>query len=661
MQEKEGERQKVLAGKSCMRSTSNTTERMSTVFQRQKLLRTILAAVCAVFLPVSAAWAVGSVQVTVENLNVRSGPSLQDPVLATLPAKSVLPVLDEQGDWLNVRLPDGRTGWVANWLVKPMAQQDAGPQAESQTDDLNVRSGPGQTFPVIQTIDPGTRYPIVQRSGQWLQIQLSPQKKGWVAGWLVNEYPAAKQGTATPGGVSGGQANDSAPATPPGGQATGSAPVTPPDGQPKQQGRELILDYAPYVYPVPDAAQPAIGQLHDGEIITVLAEQNGWIQFPYGGVNAWIPKKGTIQTPLPAEGTNQQNPHPPQPVPDTSAPATGSGSTGQPQSPVKRTATVQSDGLNLRGQASTTSPVLGTLKLGTSLTILEQQGDWYRVQTPDGKTGWVAGWLISVQQPALSGPYVTILNPDTNIRSGPGTQHGIVRRVQTGEKYAIVKKEGDWFRIALSDGTTGYVAGWLVAPEGMPPVIKGNELVGKVIVVDPGHGGNDNGATGASFSTLEKTVNLQVGLLLKNKLEAAGAKVIMTRSDDRKLTLQQRVDVAVQNNADIFVSIHHNTHPNTLTNGTIVFYYNKGNSSKLASLVQSEIVKATSYRDLQSRFGNYYVLRENPVPSILAEIGFLSNYNEEIRLRSEKQQDLAAEGLYKGILQYFASQNVQEG
>lgn len=630
------------------------------MFQRQKLLRTILAAVCAVLFPVSAAWADGSVQVTVDNLNVRSGPSLQDQVLTTLPAKSVLPVLAEQGEWLNVQLPDGRTGWVANWLVKPVAQQSAGPQAESQTTNLNVRSGPGQTFPVIQTINPGTRYPIVQRSGQWLQIQLPSQKKGWVAGWLVTEHPAASQGTAAPGGVSGGQANGSAPATPPGGQATGSAPVTPPGGQPNQQGRELILDYAPYVYPAPDAAQPAIGQLHDGEIITVLAEQNGWIQFPYGGVNAWIPKQGTVQTPLPAAGSGQPNPNPPQPVPDTGAPAPDSGS-GQPQAPAKRTATVQTDGLNLRGQASTTSPVLGTLKLGTTLIILEQQGDWYRVQTPDGKTGWVAGWLISVQEPAMSGPHVTILNPDTNIRSGPGTQYGIVRRVQTGEKYAIVKKEGDWFQITLRDGSTGYVAGWLVAPVGMPPVIKGNELVGKVIVVDPGHGGNDTGATGSSFSTLEKTVNLQVGLLLKNKLEAAGAKVIMTRSDDRKLTLQQRVDIAVQNNADIFVSIHHNTHPNTLTNGTIVFYYNKGNSSKLASLVQSEIVKATSYKDLQSRFGNYYVLRENPVPSILAEIGFLSNYNEEIRLRSEKQQDLAAEGLYKGILQYFASQNVQGG
>jgi N-acetylmuramoyl-L-alanine amidase len=617
-------------------------ERMSDVFQQQKILRTIMAAVCIVSLPVSAAKAESSVQVSVDKLNVRSGPSLQDQVLTTLPVNSVLPVLAEQGEWLNVRLPDGRTGWVAGWLVKPTAQANTGLLAESQTTNLNVRTGPGLTYSVIQTINPGTRYPIVQRSGDWLMIELPSQKKGWVASWLVTEHRAADQGTTAPGGVSGGQAN-------------GSAPATSPAGQTNQQGRELILDYAPYVYPVPDYAQPAIGQLHNGEIITVLTEQNGWIQFPYNGVNAWIPKQGTGQTPAPA-GSGQPNPNPPQPAPNAGAP-----SSGQPKSPAKRTATVQTDGLNLRGQPSTNSPVLGTLKLGTTLTILEQQGDWYRVQTPDGKTGWVAGWLISVQQPAMSGPHVTILNPDTNIRSGPGTQYDIIKRVQTGEKYAIVKKEGDWFQITLSDGSTGYVAGWLVSPQGMPPVIKGNELVGKVIVVDPGHGGNDTGATGSSFSTQEKTVNLQVGLLLKNKLEAAGAKVIMTRSDDRKLTLQQRVDIAVQNNADIFVSIHHNTHPNSQTNGTIVFYYNQGNSSKLASLVQSEIVKATNYKDLQSRFGNYYVLRENPIPSILAEIGFLSNYNEEMRLRSEKQQDLAAEGLYKGILQYFASQNVQGG
>ncbi|MCM3473103.1 SH3 domain-containing protein [Brevibacillus borstelensis] len=629
---------------------------------RQHLLRTLLAVACAVTLPVTAAFAAGTIQVTVDNLNVRSGPSTQDQVVTTLPIKTVLPVISEKGDWIHVRLPNGKTGWVANWLVtksgtstKPAPQsgaQSTAPQVESTTDNVNVRSGPGQNYSVVQKINPGKKYTVTQRSGEWVQIQLSASAKGWVAGWLVTEHNAGKpagQPSTTPAG-------GNPPAAP--AHSDGSAGA----GQAGSQGSSLTLEYNPYIYPSPDFSLPAIGQLHSGYTITVTKKQNGWIQFPYDGIQAWIPEEGTTQPGTgqanAGSGAANQNQQPP----DVQPPA-NNGSTNT-QQPAKQTATVQTDGLNLRAESSTASAVLGTLKAGSTLTVLEKKEDWYRVQTPDGKIGWVAGWLVTVQQPVMPappGPHVTVLNPDTNVRSGPGTNHPILKQIQPGEKYSIIKREGDWFELKFTDGSTGFVAGWLVSATGTPAVVKTNALVGKVIVVDPGHGGNDNGATGSSFSTLEKTVNLQVALLLRNKLEAAGAKVIMTRSDDRKLTLQQRVDVAIQNNADIFVSIHHNTHPNSTTNGTIIFHYNKGNSSKLASLVQAEVVKATSYKDLQSRFGNYYVLRENPVTSILAEIGFLSNYNEELRLRSEKQQDLAAEGLFNGILQYFSSQSVQEG
>ncbi|AWX55341.1 N-acetylmuramoyl-L-alanine amidase [Brevibacillus brevis] len=617
------------------------SERMSIVFVRQKILRSLLTVVCAIFLPVSAAWAAGSVQVTVDKLNVRSGPSLQDTIVTTLPNKTVLPVISTKNDWIQVKLPNGQSGWVANWLVNTQQQQQkpataSAKQVESNTTNLNVRSGPGQTYAVVQTINPGTRYPIVQKSGEWIQIQLNAGTKGWVANWLVKEVGAGQA-------VSPPSTGSTPPTTNPAG--TGSQPKPP-----AVQGASLTLDFAPYVYATPDASTPAIGQLHAGEKITVLNRQNGWIQFPYDGVNAWL-------------STDQTNPDTGQPT----LPENGNGSTqpqtGQPSSS-SQTATVKTDGLNLRSEPNTTSAIQATLPAGSTLTVLEKQGDWYRINTAAGKTGWVAGWHITVNQPSMptpSGPYVTIMNPDTNVRSGPSTDHNVIKQVQPGEKYGIANKSGEWFQVNFPDGSTGYIAGWLVSANGAPAVVRSNDLAGKVIVVDAGHGGTDGGSTGSSFSTLEKTVNLQVSLLLRNKLEAAGAKVIMTRADDRKLTLQQRVDIAIQNQADIFVSVHHNTHPNSATNGSIIFYYSQGNSSKLASLVQTELVKATNYKDMNYRYGNYFVLRENPVPSILAEISFLSNYNDEIRARSEKQQDLAAEGLFKGIVQYFNTQSNQGG
>lgn len=629
------------------------------MFFRQLLLKTLLTVACAVFIPVSTAWAADFVQVTVDKLNVRNGPSLQDTILTTLPKQTVLTVIQKQNDWVQVKLSDGRTGWVAGWYVTPVANAPAASsstaptstasaasaiQVESKTDGLNVRTGPGTNHSIIQTIDPGTRYPVVQKQGDWYQIQLPSDNKGWVAGWLVKEHAASGGGTHSPAASDSPAANQPAtPAASPQSQAnagkTGSV-----------QGASMTLNSSPYIYPVPDAGTPAIGQLHPGQTITVLARQGAWIQFPYNGINAWI----SVGEPE-----------------NSASPATDVTQGGQAQTPTAAgdaqnatqtiTLTVKTDGLNLRSEGNTSSAILGTLPLNTQLTVLKQQGEWYQVKTPDGKIGWVAGWLVSVNYPTPEGPYVTILNQDTNVRKGPGTEYEIIRRLNAGEKHPILGTEGDWFQIRLSDGTAGYVAGWLVSPVGAPAVIKNTELTGKVIVVDPGHGGSDNGATGSSFATLEKNVNLQVALMLRNKLESAGAKVIMTRADDRKLTLQQRVDIAVQNNADIFVSIHHNTHPNPETNGTIVFYYSEGNSSKLASLVQNGIVHTANYKDLQARFGDYYVLRENPVPAILAEVGFLSNYSEEIRLRSERQQELAAEGIFKGIVQYFAMLNNQGG
>lgn len=171
------------------------------MFVRQKILRSLLTVVCAISLPVSAAWAAGSVQVTVDKLNVRSGPSLQDAIVTTLPNKTVLPVISSKNDWIQVKLPNGQSGWVANWLVSTQQQQQpqqqkpataSAKQVESTTTNLNVRSGPGQTYAVVQTINPGTRYPIVQKSGEWIEIQLNAGTKGWVANWLVKEVGAGQ-------------------------------------------------------------------------------------------------------------------------------------------------------------------------------------------------------------------------------------------------------------------------------------------------------------------------------------------------------------------------------------------------------------------------------------------------------------------------------------
>ncbi|WP_241236202.1 SH3 domain-containing protein [Brevibacillus marinus] len=606
---------------------------------------THLAAAIGLLFSLSVPASVGAanaanVQVMVDKLNVRSGPGLDHAVISSVTAEMKLPVLAEQENWFQVQLPDGQTGWVAGSFVQPLA--GGASQIESSVTNLNVRSGPGQSHAVVSQINPGQAYPVVAQNGQWFQIQLPDGQTGWVAGWLVKETASAAaqqaeqadsvQPAQIPAQPAAGVQTLPVPGQPSPATAAVSADSTGPQpAAPLPTSVTITLAALTNVHNDDDPQAPVIGQLSAGDSIAAIPQENGWLQITYDGAVAWIRPGSEGGGGLPAAAVN------PPPA-------------GQP------TVIVEVSNLILRSQPTTASERITLLDKGTSLRVLAAEGDWYQVQTPGGQIGWVAGWLVNeVLSPAAASaqPTVTILNPQTNIRSGPSTESAVLARAEAGEVFPLVQTEGDWFQIRLPDGTLGYVASWIVKVDPMPGLSGEKPLQGKVIVVDPGHGGEDNGATGTSFSTLEKVINLQVAKLLKNKLEAAGATVILTRSDDRKVSLQERVDIAVRNKADLFVSIHHNSHPSSQTNGTIVFYYDQGESSKLASLVQTEIVKATQYKDLNARFGNYHVLRENPVVSILAEIAFLSNYEDERRLRTAEHQDQAAEGIYRGIVRYF--------
>ncbi|WP_255298438.1 SH3 domain-containing protein [Brevibacillus dissolubilis] len=619
------------------------------------------------------------VQVTVDNLNVRTGPALTYPVASTVDLSTKLPVVKEENNWTQVKLPNGQTGWLASWLLKPVATASTATYIHSKVTNLNVRKGPSQTFQVIAQINPNETYQLMQKNGEWAQIKLANGQTGWVASWHVEETKAAAtgQGSTTSGTASSTTGSTAAKPSTPTSTATPAAPNTGTNNGTATSGT-LTATESVTVYGGPDTGFPTIGKLSKGDKVPHEMKSGTWYLITYNGQKAWVNgAKGVTVQASGQSGSGQ------------TTPSTPAGQSGTVTPAATATVKVVSTSLNLRSQPTTTSSSITLLSSGASLTLLAQSGDWYQVKTSDGKTGWVANWLVSKpdnpnwnQSPSTGTPSgntggssganagtgsgsgsgtgastgqgsVTILEPDTNIRKSPSTSAEIISRVRAGETFPIVRTEGDWFLIQLADGTTGYVAGWIVSATGVSNVVRSTTVAGKVIVLDAGHGGDDAGAIGTSFSTQEKVINLQVTQYLKNKLEAAGARVIMTRNDDRKLTLQGRVDVAVTNKADLFVSVHHNTHPNAMTNGTIIFYYREGESKRLASLVQSEVVKSTGYKDMNARFGDYFVLRENPVTSILCEVGFMTNYQEEAAIRSSQKQDQAAEGIYKGIVRYF--------
>ncbi|GAB6100191.1 hypothetical protein JCM16358_20700 [Halanaerocella petrolearia] len=180
-----------------------------------------------------------------------------------------------------------------------------------------------------------------------------------------------------------------------------------------------------------------------------------------------------------------------------------------------------------------------------------------------------------------------------------------------------------------------------------------NNLAGKRIVVDPGHGGYDPGALGARLR--EKDINLDIGLALRDILEQAGAKVIMTREKDREVSLDERTDLANKLGADIFVSIHINSHQTKEPFGTETFVGEEAENTSylLAHFVQDSLAKELDTYDRGTKSEDLYVLRNSNMPSILAEVAFISNPEEEELLSQPESRMNAAVGLYKGISKYF--------
>ncbi len=175
----------------------------------------------------------------------------------------------------------------------------------------------------------------------------------------------------------------------------------------------------------------------------------------------------------------------------------------------------------------------------------------------------------------------------------------------------------------------------------------------KVIVIDPGHGGEDTGAFGYSGeNVMEKDLNLKVAHKLARLLSDAGAIIQMTREDDRSVSLKSRVDFARTNDADIFVAVHHNAIYKPAISGTETYYYNR-NSKLLAKLVHNNMVSKLRQQDRGLSRVKFFVVFKTTMPSVLVEPLYISNPEEELLARDPIFQQRIAESIFNGIKQYF--------
>lgn len=177
----------------------------------------------------------------------------------------------------------------------------------------------------------------------------------------------------------------------------------------------------------------------------------------------------------------------------------------------------------------------------------------------------------------------------------------------------------------------------------------GQQLVGKTIVLDPGHGGHDSGSVGQQ-GTLEKDVTLQTVQAIKRELQRrTGAQVVVTREQDETVSLQQRIDVAGEKSADLYVSVHYDAFDTGEAEGMTTYYYDD-NNWQLANTMHEYLKQSLNMRDRGVHVGDYMVLRDNSRPSILLELGYISNHDDEKRMKSQAFQEQAAKTIVDGII-----------
>lgn len=480
-------------------------------------------------------------------------------------------------------------------------------QTKIITDSLNVRSGPGLSYEVIDALKRDEQVEVVSTSGEWLQVKYKG-RTGWIASWLT------------------ASTNKSAPA----------------------QLTEIISQTDALNFREnPSVDAPILTRMNAGDKATLLSRDGDWLQVQFNGTNGWVFAQYTSEV----IADKQANPK------NETKPAQS-----------YETFTVAVDALNVRQKANQSSKKISTVHKDESYPIIKVDGNWVQIQMHDKKKGWVYSFhgvlshdKSSNTQNDTKAKKVTVLTNGTNIRSSATTSSEIVTRANAGEQFSIQEIQGDWYKISLKNGDTAFIAKWVVTvDEGSTKKKKKKKkqvnrepgtLNGLTITVDPGHGGNDRGTTGAR-GTLEKTVTLKTAELLATKLQAAGATVHLTRESDHYISLQKRVSKSIENDADAFISLHYDANLDASIAG-FTTYYQHQNQKDFAKSINHALGSTLSIKNRGAQSADFYVLRENEENAILIELGFLSNPSEELMINNNNFREQASYAIYQGVLNYF--------
>ncbi|MFJ7887280.1 N-acetylmuramoyl-L-alanine amidase [Lysinibacillus xylanilyticus] len=331
----------------------------------------------------------------------------------------------------------------------------------------------------------------------------------------------------------------------------------------------------------------------------------------------------------------------------------------------KQVTTTQS--INSYVKPTSSSKIISTVNSKVKLPVYKTVNGYY-LTVVNGVPGYIVADStedVKVEKPSIPNPTQTppkvsgdllgrVTVDNLNIRKEANSTSTVLSKLKKGEYVQVNSINGYWAQI-IYNGQEGYVhKSYLKILN-----LSGNPLKDRIIIIDPGHGGKDPGTVVGTIA--EKNIALKVSTLVTQKLEAAGAKVLMTRTGDTYPTREGRVDFTHANYGEIFVSIHVNYAANTSAQGTETFFAKTPGDMyqediDLATFVNNQIVKNVNMNDRKVKKGNFIVIANTNIPAILVELGFLSNSEDRAKLTDDQYIELFAESIYKGILEYYSKQ-----
>nr|WP_175476067.1 SH3 domain-containing protein [Evansella caseinilytica] len=552
--------------------------------------------------------------VTASSLNVREQPSTSAAIIGSLSKNTEVELYEKTGSWYKIRI-NNRWGYIHGDYVK-VTQSSSSSSAsnnvigtgEITATRLNVREKASTSANIIGSLQKGSKVSIYEKSGQWYKVKIG---SSW--GYIHGDY-VKYTSTSSNSGSNSGSSNSGSSIT---SQVIGSGEVT--------ATRLNVREKA-------STSANIIGSLQKGSKVSIFEKSGQWYKVKIGSSWGYIHGDYVKYT-------------------SSSSNSGSSSSTSQ----VIGSGEVTATRLNVRESASTSARIISSLTKGQKVDLHEKSGKWYKIKV-GSSWGYIHGDYLKVTQANSSSGNSTIGKGEItasklNIREKPNTSAKVIGTLDRGKTVELYEKTGDWYKIKQGS-SWGYIHSSYVKLAGSNNNTGNIQLSGKTIFLDPGHGGKDPGATVGSVR--ESDLALAISNTLKKKLEAAGAKVVTSRGSNVFISLGDRVTKANQSGADIFISIHMNSHSSSSASGVEVFYneVNAGaNSRKLANAIQQQMTSSLSLNNRGTKVSNFQVIRYTTMPAVLAELGFMTNTND-LRILSN-EQDKITDALLIAIDNYF--------